>query len=158
MKMLKMITLFFAAILVMTGCDDPKTRGECLNTTAALPALFKRSKQPLKVVTSSINKKLGTMATLYGNESALLASRTGLSGTRPNEIFELVTWQQKADEHWFGAKIPGNLKSLEYVTIDAGKSIRYQKYNGANLIPANDTLNVAIRLAYIFKLKASIMP
>jgi hypothetical protein len=150
--------IFIAALILLTSCNSPKAPEELYNNAAAFPASFKLDNHHLKVITSSINKKLGTMSTLYGNEPALSASRTGVSGTTAEETFELVTWQQQADEHWFGAKIPANLTSVEYVTVGTNQAVHYQRYEGTQLTLVKDTLNAAERTAYIFKQKASIMP
>ena len=80
------------------------------------------------------------MSTLYGNEVALKAAGTGTATA--GEVFALVTWKQQADDHWFGAKIPADLVSVEYVkTAEAGNAISYQKFAGKNLVLSGDTSN-----------------
>jgi hypothetical protein len=53
-----------------------------------------------KVVCSFIDKKNGTMSTLYSEEDSELS---------------LVTWAQRANPHWFGSIITGPIKSIEKV-------------------------------------------
>ena len=53
-----------------------------------------------KVLSSFIDKKNGTMSTLYGGKDSVLA---------------LVTWAQVKNPHWFGSIITGRIKSIEKV-------------------------------------------
>jgi hypothetical protein len=37
----------------------------------------------------------------------------------------LVTWQQREDPHWFGARIPGQPLSAEFVEVGTGKDRKF---------------------------------
>jgi hypothetical protein len=56
-----------------------------------------------KVVTTMVDKKNKTMSTLYSNNAERV----------------MVTWNQKEDEHWFGANIPAQIKKIERVNFNA---------------------------------------
>lgn len=56
----------------------------------------------LKVFSSSINKKQHTMSTVY------------LDG----DDKRMLTWKQKDDPHWYGAKVPGELISIKQLKSD----------------------------------------
>lgn len=158
MKSLKYI-LLASIVLLLAACTNSNSNTSLVNDDASLPAPFNFSKQGLKVITSFINKTQGTMATLYGNEAALQAAKTGSAKTTTGETFALITWKQKADDHWFGANIPGNLQSVEYVkTTQPGNTVSYQKFEGKTLVLSTDTLHNQERIKYILSQKASIFP
>ena len=151
--------LLAGMIILLTACTSTSNNTSLVNNDASLPESFNFSKQGLKVITSFINKKQGTMATLYGNEAVLQAAKLGSSTTTTGETFALVTWKQKADDHWFGAKIPSNLQSVEYVkTRPSGNTVSYQKFEGKTLVLSTDTLHNQERIKYILSQKASIFP
>lgn len=151
--------LFAGMVVLLAACTNPPKSTSLVNDGASLPESFNFSKAGLKVITSSVNKNQGTMATLYGNEPALQAAKSGVNTTTAGEIFALVTWKQKADDHWFGANIPGNLQSVEYVkTTQAGNMVSYQKFEGKTLVLSKDTLHNQERIKYILGQKASVMP
>src|ERR1700761_6624913 len=150
------ILLAFAAIM-LTACTSTTNNTALVNDVASLPSSFNFGKMGFKVIASSVNKKLGTMSTLYGNEVALKTAGTGTETA--GEVFALVTWKQQADDHWFGAKIPADLVSVEYIkTGETSNSITYQKFEGKYLILSKDTLNRQERIKKILDQKPSVMP
>ncbi len=158
--MKKLIYILLAVIVVTSSaCDRNKVKnaGE-LNTKASLPASLNFTSLGYKVITSSINKKLGTMATLYGNKQALADAITGNGGTKPGEEFALITWKQQDDERWYGAKIPGELQSIERVKTGAEGVVDYKCFDGKDIVPHADTLHNAERTKYILSQQASVMP
>jgi hypothetical protein len=155
--------LFAAFVLILSAaCNNRKPAEELLNKKAAIPPSFNFSKAGLKVITSSINKKEQTMSTLYGNDLALKTAISGSTNYPPGENLTLVTWKQQDDDRWFGAKIPGDLLSVEViktVSSNTGNAIiSYQKFSGHELTPASDTTDQQERIKYIFAQKPSVMP
>ena len=78
------------------------------------------------------------MATLYGNEAAIQSahSRTPALGTityKPGSVLALVTWAQREDPHWFGARIPSTLFSVEFVEIPSSDTPIYQAVSCSGL-------------------------
>lgn len=124
---------------------------------AALPETFHFSQLKLKVITSSINKKQATMSTLYGNQAARLKTLAGNKEPVPAKVLALITWEQQADPNWFGANIPGGLKSAEVLKINNGK-VSYQRYKGQNLVSDQDTTQNQARINYILEQRPSVMP
>lgn len=153
--------LFPAMALVMASCSNRTDPAKLINKEASLPESFNFNKMNLKVVNSSINQKKATMSTLYGNDNALNALKAD-SGIRTNEVLAFVTWKQKEDEHWFGARIPGDLQSLELIKTtkdDSGNDqITYQRFEGSKLTLRKDTIGNAQSIKYIFEQKPSVMP
>lgn len=153
------IYILLGMVVLLSACTSTSNNTSLVNDDASLPTSFNFSKQGLKVITSFINKKQSTMATLYGNDVALQAAKSGSSTKTAGETFALVTWKQKADDHWFGAKIPSSLQSVEYVKItQSGNAVSYQKFEGKTLVLSTDTLHNQERIKYILSQKASIFP
>jgi len=154
--------LFAASILILSACNNRKPAEELLNKKAAIPTSFNFSKAGLKVITSSINKKEQTMSTLYGNDLALKTAISGSKSYLPGENLTLVTWKQQDDDRWFGAKIPGDLLSVEVIkTINSsteGIVTNYQRFAGKELVADTDTAHQQERISYIFSQKPSVMP
>lgn len=161
---MKLLNYTLALILtsLMAACSNRPTGSSLINHEASLPASFDLNKLGLKVITSSINKKQATMSTLYGNAAALQAAMAGAkTKLLPGETFALVTWKQKEDDHWFGAKIPGELQSVEMLKtqgLTGVITLDYQKYSGKNLISSADTAGNTAAIQLILRQRASIMP
>ncbi|MEZ2336719.1 hypothetical protein AB6735_13845 [Mucilaginibacter sp. RCC_168] len=154
--------LFAVSVLILSACNNRKPVEELLNKKAAIPASFNFSKAGLKVISSSINKKEQTMSTLYGNDLALKTAVSGSTNYPAGENLTLVTWKQQNDDRWFGAKIPGDLLSVEVVkTINSntkGIITNYQRFIGKELIADTDTTHQQERMSYMFSQKPSVMP
>lgn len=156
-------SLLFGGILLLFSCAQKTDSKDLIHSKASLPARFDFEKLGFKVINSSINKKSNTMSTLYGNEKAVLRLRTtDITVPSVDEKLALITWKQKEDEHWFGAKIPSEITSIEFVNTLQGKMggtfTGYQKYEGQKEIFIPDTLYKRQRMAYILSQKASVMP
>jgi len=46
-------------------------------------------------------------------------------------VLALVTWTQRDDPHWFGARIPSVPQSVEFVEIAAGSVNQYRRFGGS---------------------------
>ncbi|WP_413670552.1 hypothetical protein ACEN9X_11770 [Mucilaginibacter sp. Mucisp86] len=153
-------SLLTACTLMLAACSDNK-QVELYNTRAALPASPKYNLDGLKVITSFVNKTRGTASTLYGNEFALKAAIEGNKIIAANEVFILVTWKQQDDDHWFGAKIPSDVESVEVIkTASSGNNvvINYEQLNGKSLDLKTDTVGQTERIKYILGQKPSVLP
>jgi hypothetical protein len=145
-----------------TGCHTPMRNNDYVFTTP-IQAIDGLPHQPLqwKVITSSVDRGDGTMATLYGNDTAVQHARESPDSAYPaGSVLSLVTWAQRADEHWFGARIPGGLRTVEFVTAGATpQAASYLRYSGSPLqsvTPAPETRDSRIRA--ILGQRASLMP
>jgi hypothetical protein len=153
-------SLLAACTLMFAACADNQ-QPELYNTKAALPASPKYNLDGLKVITSFVNKTNSTASTLYGNDLALKSAIAGNKAVPANEVFTLVTWKQQDDEHWFGAKIPSDVESVEVIkTAASGNSVavNYERLEGKELASKTDTLGQAERVKYILGQKPSVMP
>ena len=146
------------------GCSNDGARvSASMNASSAteLPA------NPLqwRVITSAINKQDSTMWTLYGNDLAVDYARTHSQHDYPaGSQISLVTWTQRDDPRYFGARIPGEVKSVEFVVVSAApdgrSSYSYSAYEGAPLrkAPAPEGMTPDDRSAYLLSQRAAVMP
>ena len=158
--MRNIIYILFGTVFILSSCHGNEDN-QLFNEHAMLPNIFRFDTLQLKVMSSYINKKSGTMSTLYANPFALSNAFKNDTSHKAGEVLALVTWKQQADSSWFGADIPGDLQSVEIIkTTIAAKTalITYKKYTGSNLSPAPDSLHQEGRIAYILNQRPSVMP
>ncbi|PTQ96621.1 hypothetical protein C8P68_104106 [Mucilaginibacter yixingensis] len=149
----------FTVLLALIACTPKTPSGELINQKASLPATFSVSDLHQKVLTAVINKKEHTMSLLYGDAAAELALKSAIPAQATNFSFTLVTWQQQDDAHWFGARIPGDLISVEKLAKKgADASLVYQKLSGKKLTTVTDTTGTAGRIQFMLSQKVSILP
>jgi hypothetical protein len=151
--------------LLMLGCSNKQTDRDLVNQQASLRHYVPFEPLQWRVVSSAINKQDSTMSTLYGNDLAVRHARTSSQGRYPlGSVLSLVTWLQQDDKEWFGAKIPGPIKSIEFVRVDSTPDNRplysYQSYEGTPLkrMPVKEALTLNTRVDYILSQRASVMP
>ena len=160
--MKKVIYLMMTGIaMFLYACDSPSNSPEVINTKASLPSSFNFEQFGLKVITSSINKKQGTMSILYGNKAGLNAVIAGAKEITGAEILALVSWRQQEDLHWYGAMIPGDLLSVELIKADKNSSrmlFDYKRFDGKSLVLNIDTSGQTKRVKFILDQKPSVMP
>jgi hypothetical protein len=118
----------------LAGCRAKQpAETDLLNTAAKLPAGLPVDPLGWRVVTTVVDRAQGTTATLTANEQALPFAGTG-EYPAGSEL-ALVTWAEREDPHWFGARIPGEFVRLELVTVKAGAdgktSQEYRVFEGA---------------------------
>jgi hypothetical protein len=134
-----------------TGCHQPLRGNDYVYTlpitTAKVPgnevvnnaaAAFPKSLpyQPLgwSAVTMYADPGAHTMSTLYGNDSAMQTVQTKTQAYTAGAVLALVTWAQRDDPHWFGARIPDVPESIEFVEVaGAGQTSAYRRFAGAGL-------------------------
>jgi hypothetical protein len=163
---MKIIASLGAALLLIAipGCSHrTPTDTDLFNGSAAIAA-GKLPFNPLqwKVITTGIDPQHRTMSTLYGNDLAVQSARSGKpSSTYPDgAVLSLVTWSEREDPHWFGARIPGPIQTIEFVAV-GGKdpAAAYQRFEGAELQPAAQDAAIAeARKSAILAERASVMP
>ena len=167
MRILNRIGLTILSLtLAVCGCSRHHTNPSGLiNKEASLTGTVPFQPLRWRMITSAINKRDSTMSTLYGNDLAVNCARTNTLCSYPSgSVLSLVSWSQQEDEHWFGAKIPAPVKSVEFIVVNstAGSepSYSYEEYGGAPLVklPPQADGAVKARLGYILSQRASVMP
>jgi hypothetical protein len=75
-------------------------------------------------------------------------------------VLALVTWAQREDPHWFGARIPDRPQSVEFVQVTAGGGQgTYRRFSGAGLAEDQGALNAAPqRTAFVLGLAPAWLP
>jgi hypothetical protein len=158
-----MKALFLAAavtLLPVAGCTS-KPATSTINDQAALTGQLPYNPLGWKAITSSVNQRNATMSTLYGNDIAVQYARTNAGRAYPaGSVLALVVWAQREDPHWFGAKIPSSVQSVEFVTIQsaAGADPTYERYQGSPLTRTVASGDDARRIDYLTAQRAAVMP
>ncbi|HUJ73110.1 MAG TPA: cytochrome P460 family protein [Verrucomicrobiae bacterium] len=154
-----------ALALLFCGCSGSGAATARINERAAVTGDLPWNPLQWNVITSSIDKRASTMNTLYGNDVAVRYARSNSQQDYPpGSVLSLVTWTQQEDTRWFGARIPGQVKSVEFVSVTAGPNNQpvysYEDYEGSPLrrtsvaeggTPGN-------RAAYLVLERAAVMP
>jgi hypothetical protein len=110
------------------------------NRAAALPANLPYQPLAWNAITMYVDPQTRTTATLYGNEAAMTVIQARPSPARAPDypagsILALITWAQRDDPHWFGARIPDALRSIEFVQLGTmAKIASYQRFAGEGLV------------------------
>ncbi|MGC1374175.1 MAG: cytochrome P460 family protein [Candidatus Sulfotelmatobacter sp.] len=137
------------------------------NAAAALAASLPYQALSWGAITMYVDPKTRTTATLYGNDSAMSAVRThadNMAETAPRypagAVLALVTWAQRNDPHWFGARIPDTPQSVEFLQVAAaGEQAGYRRFAGTALAEDRDEANmVAQRTSFILGLAPAWVP
>jgi hypothetical protein len=158
--------LVLALALTLSGCggDEPKISAE-FNQGASLVGDLPANPLQWRVISSSMDSAASTMSTLYGNGVAIGYARTNPQHDYPaGAVLALVTWTQTEDRRWFGAKIPAQVKSVEFVTVAEAtpgqRSYSYQKFEGTplKLSSIEQGTTPAERAAHLLSQRAAVMP
>jgi hypothetical protein len=118
------------------------------NNAATLPPTLPWQPLGWSAITMYVDPKTRTTATLYGNEAAIKAARTAAQSQTPNyppgAVLALVTWTQREDPHWFGARIPDLPQSVEFIqTAAPNQPSTYRHFTGPTLTEDHPTANTA---------------
>lgn len=98
--------------------------------------------QPLDwgAITMQVDRAAHTMGVLFGNREAMQSlppHETHFGQARvypPGSVLALVTWSQRDDPHWFGARIPDVPLSVEFVSVPSGGAgPGYRRFEGVGL-------------------------
>jgi hypothetical protein len=118
---MKMRVIGCVLVLMVCGCGRKKIAdADLYDVQAAVPAGLPYPVMEWKAITTVVDRGAGTTGTLFGNDAAVSAARAGVAYPA-GAVLGLVTWQQRDDPHWFGARIPGSVVSVEFVEVGSGK-------------------------------------
>lgn len=147
----------------LTGCDSRTPEPSSTNRHATLEGKLPYNPLAWRAITAWTNQRKGTMSTLYGNDAAIAHARSGSTDPYPQgSVLAVVTWEQREDPHWFGARIPSQPQSVEFVTISSAGDRQpvYARYQGSPLaqVQEMDAQTVQKSVAFILSERAAIMP
>jgi hypothetical protein len=139
------------------------------NSAAAFPAGLPYQPLGWRAITMYVDPKTRTTATLYGNDAAIdgkdTRGRTPASGPQgtaypAGAVLAVVTWAQRDDPHWFGARIPTAPLSIEFVSFAAtGQAAAYRRFAGAGLTEEHPTASEAAqRVSFMVGLAPARLP
>jgi hypothetical protein len=156
----------FASLLGLMGCSKQNPLvATTLNDRAAVVGDLPSNPLGSQVITSAVDNRDSTMWTLFGNELAVKYARTNSGHDYPaGSTLSLVTWEQQEDRRWFGGKIPGPPRSVEFVTVsvdaDHRPSYVYQRFEDAPLRKTSSQEGPAPneRAAFLLSQRAAVMP
>ncbi len=132
------------------------------NAAAAAVVAADLPHQPLGwgSITMYVDPKTRTTATLYGNDAAMEAveARRSAPAYARGAVLALVTWAQRDDPHWFGARIPDRPLAVEFVET-GGQQPVYRRFSGTGLTGDEVAPNVATqRTEFILGLTPASLP
>jgi hypothetical protein len=122
------------------------------NSAAALPASLPYQPLAWNAITMYVDPQARTMATLYGNDAAMqtvqarraaAAGGPGAPAYQAGTVLALVTWLQRDDPHWFGARIPSIPQSVEFVEMAAAGQTNYRRFAGTPLMEDHSAATAA---------------
>jgi len=166
MRATLMTIALLASSFVFSNCAQQQNSATALiNHKASVTGDLPFNPFRWSVITVGVDSLSSTMFTLYGNDVAAEHARSEPQGPYPvGSLLSLVTWTQQEDEHWFGARNPAFLKSVEFVRVEPGGagdiSYLYRIFEGA---PLKETTSARIneRQQHIDKIlsrRAAVMP
>jgi hypothetical protein len=139
------------------------------NHAAELPAALPYRPLAWNAITMYVDRNAHTTSTLYGNADAvqfMIARNSRADGTQSpvilpaGAVLALVSWEQRDDPHWFGARIPDVPKAVEFVQSAAsGKANDYLSFSGAGLVKhRTDAVVSGQRISFVLGLTAVRLP
>lgn len=156
MRKLVLATFLFSFFL---SCQHP--RFENRNEWASFPTSFDFDELNVKAIAVLANPTKGTTSILFGNEQASHELKT-MELTNNDKKLVLVTWKQGDDPHWFGAKIPGDLLTVEVLQTTTSfeniNEVAYKLYQGKELILNTENTSQNDRIVFIKSIKPTIIP
>ncbi|NIG54798.1 hypothetical protein [Chitinophaga sp. Cy-1792] len=124
---MKKYVLLLGLVMIAMACNSP-VKIDPVNKQAAVPANIPFDRQQFKVINTIVDQRKHSIGVLFGNEAAVCLLKGDSSATEHKKLL-LLTWEQKPDEAWFGADIPGAFKSGVLLDTDGAniKCVAYGK-------------------------------
>ena len=164
-----------------TGCHRPMRANDYVYTLPITRALARRSDvvnnsaaalpeslpyQPLSwnAITMYVAPATHITAVLYGNDAAIGSIRAHRGTTHgpayaTGAVLALVTWAQREDPHWFGARIPSEPQSVEFVQVQAAQKNEYRRFAGPGLTEDRPSADIsAQRTNHLLDLAPALLP
>jgi hypothetical protein len=155
-----------ALLLILIGCSQANVRVKTrFNPDAGLSGELPYDPLQWEVITSTLNHNDHTLATVLGNERAIAYARKNILPAYPaGSVISVITWSQREDPRWFGGNMPDNVRSVEFLEMQAvpdhGLTYLYTIYGGSPLrkLTSTEEKSPTGRAAYILAQRAAVMP
>jgi hypothetical protein len=141
------------------------SRSEVTNPhAAALPANLPYQPLGWSPITLYTDRQAHTISVLFGNPEAVAATHARTAAPAPTNypagsVLALVTWVERDDPHWFGARIPDAPQSVEFVNVTAqGQPAGYRSFSGVGLAEDHDSQLSSARPSFILGLPPAALP
>jgi hypothetical protein len=143
------------------------SRSEVVNSAAAaLPPNLPYNPLGWNAITMYVDPQARTVAILYGDDGAIRAvqarkaAATSMTAAyAAGAVLALVTWVQRDDPHWFGARIPAVPQSIEFVRVAGHQADGYRRFAGTGLSEEySSTGMTAQRTSFILNLTPAQLP
>ncbi|MGA7158410.1 MAG: cytochrome P460 family protein [Acidobacteriaceae bacterium] len=149
---MKRLLVVCAVAVMLCGCSGKKIAdADLYNVQAGLGSGLPYPVMEWKAITSVVDRGEETTSTLFGNDAAVAAARAG-DAYPMGAVLGLVTWRERDDPHWFGARIPGTPLSAEFVVVGVQGE---RKFVGA---PWREIAGDQQRVGEILGMKAAVAP
>jgi hypothetical protein len=143
--------------------------GGVINNRAQLPASLPYQPLGWSAITMYVDPRQHATAVLFGNPTAMKAvdsrgeSHSDLRKAQSyptGSVLALVTWAQRDDPHWFGARIPDRPLSVEFVRVEGvGIANRYRRFAGKAFAEDNPNASAsAQRMSFLLLLSPARLP
>ncbi len=106
-------------LLCLCGCRRQMAEDQLYDLPAALDKGLPYPVLQWTAIATEVDRSSGSMTTLFGDDAAVKAARAGVAYPA-GAVLGLVTWREGEDPHWFGARIPGQPVSVEFVVAGRG--------------------------------------
>jgi hypothetical protein len=154
------------ALILSIGCSQPNARIQTrLNNDAGISGELPYNPLRWEIISSTLNPADRTLSTISGNAQAVAYARQHVSSDYPaGSVLAMTTWSQQEDPRWFGGKIPGSVRSVEFLevqaAVDRGETYLYSMYVGTPLLKSVSITERSPtgRAAYLLAQKAAVMP
>lgn len=171
MKNYKLTMLFSVLLAFLVGCNSKGTvENQLFNTTAS-----RDGKIGVTTISAVLNWHMVTLlkdnntkqiSVLYANDEAFEAVKQGTGQYNVGAVLAMVHWLEKPDIHWFGADIPGEITSIDQVSLatDGKNSPKpnlttfIKRKSGFKEVLTPDTLLVQKTTNFILSLRRPYLP
>jgi len=116
------------------------------------------------VITLYTDRQAHAISVLFGNPEAIAATHPRNAAPAPTNypagsVLALVTWVERDDPHWFGARIPDAPQSVEFVQVQAaGQPAGYRRFSGNPGAEVPSPSNAAQRTQLLLGLPPAALP
>ncbi|MFB6453891.1 hypothetical protein ACE38W_01370 [Chitinophaga sp. Hz27] len=153
--MKKYVSLLGLVCIITVACSS-RIAIEPINKQAGVPAGIPFDRQQFKVINTIVDQRQHSIAVLFGNEAAVCLLKGDSSAPEHKKLLLLI-WDQKPDEAWFGADIPGDFKSGILLDTD-GQEVKCVAYGKDGAVQRLSDEEQQEKVQEMMAVKPAVMP